>query len=90
MDLQCLAGLVLVLAQAGDSPGDQRFPPGRRVRKREKSSIQEESTFHNKKKSFMLDAYSPLVHSVHGVSQVKVSSDTAGQLCVTYCKSNLL
>lgn len=53
--LQCLAGLLPVLAWAGDSPGDQGFPPGRRVQKREKS-IQKESTFHNKKKSFKLDA----------------------------------
>lgn len=51
MDLQRLAGLLLVLAWAGDSPGDQGFPPGRRVQKMEKS-IQEESTFHNEKKSF--------------------------------------
>lgn len=41
VDLQSLAGLLPVLAWAGDSPGDQGFLPGRRVQKREKS-IQEE------------------------------------------------
>lgn len=72
-----------MLARAGDSPGDQGFPPGRRVQKRQKN-IQEESSSHNKKKSFKLDA---LVHSAHQVSQAKVSSGAAGQACsIRYCK----